>query len=126
MEGLTYDAQTDTLYAVREDKPPLVFRIHPLTSVPDTNVEVWPLELDGLDDLSDLFFDSSTGWLWLLSDESRRAAAFDDQGRRVAERRLKQGHLGLLENIKKAEGITRDRHGRWRICSEPNQIYCFV
>ena len=126
LEGLTYDGETDTLFAVREDKPPTVFRIQPLMTDRERRITDWPLDLHGLDDLSDLFFDSSTGWLWLLSHESRRAAAFDSKSRRVAEWSLKKGHHGLLEDVKQAEGITRDRKGRWLICSEPNRIYCFV
>jgi uncharacterized protein YjiK len=126
LEGLTYDCETDTLFAVREDKPPTVFRIQPLISDHDCQVDEWPLDLHGLHDLSDLYFDPSTGWLWLLSHESRRAAAFDSKSRRVAEWSLEEGDHGLPEDVKQAEGITRDRKGRWLICSEPNQIYSFV
>ena len=126
LEGLTYDAETDTLFAVREDKPPTVFRVQPLTADHGRRITDWPLDLHGLDDLSDLFFDSCTGWLWLLSHESRKAVAFDSKSRRVAEWSLEKGHHGLPEDVKQAEGITRDRKGRWLICSEPNRIYCFV
>jgi uncharacterized protein YjiK len=62
----------------------------------------------------------------LLSHESRKAAAFDSKGRRVAEWSLVKGAHGLPEDVKQAEGITRDRQGRWLICSEPNRIYRFV
>ncbi len=126
LEGITYDGETDTLFAVREDKPPTVFRIQPLMTDHGRQVTEWPLDLHGLDDLSDLFFDSSTGWLWLLSHESRGAVAFDSKSRRVAELRLEQGHHGLPEDVRQAEGITRDRNGRLLICSEPNRIYCFI
>ncbi len=126
LEGLAYDSGTDTLFTVREDKPPAVFRIRPLMTDLDRQITNLPLDLHGLDDLSDLFFDSSTGWLWLLSHESRRAAAFDSRRCRVAEWSLEKGHHGLPEDVKQAEGITRDRQGRWLICSEPNRIYCFV
>lgn len=126
LEGLTYDSETDTLFAVREDKPPTVFRVHPLMTDHDRQITDRPLDLHGLDDLSDLFFDLSTGWLWLLSHESRRAVAFDSKSRRVAEWSLDKGDHGLPEDVKQAEGITRDRKGRWLICSEPNRIYCFV
>ena len=123
LEGVSYDAQTDTLFAVREDKPPAVFRIHPLRVRERRQTCEWPLDLDGMDDLSDTYFDPSTQWLWLLSHESQVAAAFDSQGTRVTEVVLKQGCHGLPEDVLQAEGIVRDRHGALYICSEPNQIY---
>ncbi len=111
---------------MREDKPPTVFRVQPLMTDHERQITDRPLDLHGLDDLSDLFFDSSSAWLWLLSHESRKAVAFDSKNRRVAEWNLAKGNLGLSENVKQAEGITRDRKGRWLICSEPNRIYSFV
>ncbi len=124
LEGVSYDAQTDTLFAIREDKPPAVYRVQPLQSQGRSTNE-WSLDLDGLDDLSDTFFDSSTGWLWLLSHESQLAAAFDSHGVRATEVTLKKGRHGLHEDIEQAEGIVRDRQGTLYICSEPNQIYRF-
>lgn len=123
LEGVGYDAETDTLYAIREDKPPAVYRIHPLLAKGRSKTIEWSLNLDGLDDLSDTFFDPSTGWLWLLSHESQMAAAFDSQGARVNEVVLKEGHHGLPEDVEQAEGIVRDRQGTLFICSEPNRIY---
>jgi len=125
LEGVSYDAKTDTLFAVREDKPPAVYRIHPLLTKGRSKTSEWSLDLDGFDDLSDTFFDASTGWLWLLSHESQVAAAFDSEGVRVTEVELKKGHHGLPKDIKQAEGIVRDREGTLFICSEPNRIYRF-
>ena len=124
LEGVSYDAKTDTLFTVREGKPPAVFRVRPLQSK-GRKTSHWPLDLDGLDDLSDTYFDSATGWLWLLSHESQLAAAFDAEGVRVTEVVLQKGHHGLHEDIEQAEGIVRDRQGTLYICSEPNQIYRF-
>jgi uncharacterized protein YjiK len=126
LEGLAYDSGTDTLFAVREGDPRTVFRIQPLLANHERQIRQRPLDWRGLEDLSDLFFDESSGWLWLLSHESRRAVAFDSKGSRVAEWSLKEGQLGLPEDVQQAEGITRDRNGRWLICSEPNRIYRFV
>jgi uncharacterized protein YjiK len=125
LEGVSYDPQSDTLFAVREDKPPAVYQIHPLLTEGRATTREWSLDLEGLDDLSDTFFDASTGWLWLLSHESQVAAAFDAQGARVTEVLLKNGHHGLPEDVEQAEGIVRDRDGMLYICSEPNQIFCF-
>lgn len=125
LEGVSYDVQTDTLFAVREDKPPAVYRIHPLLDKGRSKTIECSLNFDGLDDLSDIFFDPATGWLWLLSHESQLAAAFDSQGLRVTEVVLKEGHHGLREDVKQAEGIVRDRQGTLYICSKPNKIYRF-
>lgn len=125
LEGVSYDAASDTLFAVREDKPPAVYRVQPVLAKGPLAIQEWPLDLEGLDDLSDTFFDASTGWLWLLSHESRMAAAFDPQGSRVAAMMLKKGRHGLNENVEQAEGIVRDRQGTLFICSEPNQVYRF-
>jgi uncharacterized protein YjiK len=125
LEGVSYDRSTDTLFAVREDHPPTVYRIQRLLTGETSSATPWSLDLEGLDDLSDVFFDPSTGWLWLLSHESQTVAAFDSRGARAAEMCLKKGHHGLLEDVEQAEGIVRDRHGSLLICSEPNLIYRF-
>ena len=125
LEGISYDVARDTLFAVREDKPPTVYRFQPLLTQGPSKTSKWSLDLHGFDDLSDVYFDPRTAWLWLLSHESQAAAAFDSQGVRVAEMSLKKGCHGLPEDILQAEGIVRDRHGRLLICSEPNRIYAF-
>lgn len=125
LEGVSYDPATDTLFTVREGKPPTVFRVHPLQDNKRRKTVEWSLDLEGFDDLSDIFFDPATGWLWLVSHESQIAAAFDPQGVRVTEVILKKGHHGLQEDVEQAEGIVRDQQGMLYICSEPNHIYRF-
>ncbi len=125
LEGVSYDAKSDTMYAVREDKPPTVFRVQPLFGTSPRDTRDWPLDLDDFDDLSDSFFDPSSGWLWLLSHESRLAAAFDSAGVRVLTIELKKGRHGLPEDVEQAEGIARDRDGTLFVCSEPNRVYRF-
>jgi uncharacterized protein YjiK len=125
LEGISYDGKTDTLFAVREGKPPAVYRIRPILTGGRSKTTKWPLELDGFKDLSDTFFDPSTRWLWLLSHESQIAVAFDSEGARVTVVDLTKGHHGLDEDIKQAEGIARDHQGTLFICSEPNLIYRF-
>jgi uncharacterized protein YjiK len=125
LEGISYDAKTDTLYAVREDKPPEVFRVHPVLGGGPAVTKSWPLDLEDFDDLSDTYFDPRTGWLWLLSHESQAAAAFDANGSRVVVIELKKGRHGLPEDVVQAEGIAIDGSGTIFICSEPNRIYRF-
>lgn len=125
LEGVTYHRADDALFAVREDKPPTVFRIEPLLGEEESMITELPLDLDGLDDLSDAFFDATTNLLWLLSHESRLAIAYDEAGQASAALRLEQGRHNLPEDVKQAEGIVRDRRGRLLVCSEPNDVYCF-
>jgi uncharacterized protein YjiK len=125
LEGISYDAATDTLFAVREDKPPAVYRVAPILENPAPNIAKCSLDLDGLDDLSDVFFDARAECLWLVSHESKAAVAFDAQGRRLVEISLRQGRHGLPEDVPQAEGIARDSRGRLLIASEPNRIYRF-
>ncbi len=125
LEGVTYDAATDTLYTAREDEPPSVFRLHPFLGNGGPNVEELALDLSGLRDLSDLYFDPAGPWLWALSDESCAALVFDEEGERVAELSFANGSLGLPEKIPQAEGITRDLAGRLYICTEPDTVYRF-
>jgi uncharacterized protein YjiK len=125
LEGVSYNATTDTLYAVREGKPPTVFRIQPVLNGDSSKTSPWSIDLNGIDDLSDTFFDSSTGWLWLVSHESQIAVAIDTNGERVTEVILKKGYHGLDSDVEQAEGIVRDTNGTLFICSEPNQIYRF-
>jgi uncharacterized protein YjiK len=125
LEGVSYDPKTDTLFTVREGKPPAVFRVQPVRDQERSRTEEWPLDLDDFNDLSDTFFDAATRWLWLLSHESQFAAAFDSEGLRVTELQLRKGHHGLPEDVIQAEGIARDRQGTLYICSEPNHVYRF-
>lgn len=125
LEGISYDAATDTLFAIREDKPPTLYRIQPLLGGECSAALEVPLDLAGFDDLSDTYFDPTTGQLWLVSHESQVAAAYDAQGNRLLELVLKAGHHGLPEDVEQAEGIVLDREGTLYICSEPNRIYRF-
>lgn len=125
LEGVSYDAKTDTLYTIREGKPPTVFCVQPVMDQENAVTREWALDISGFDDLSDAFFEASTGWLWLVSHESQTAAAFDPDGAIAAEVVLKKGHHGLHENVKQAEGIVRDHEGVLYICSEPNYVYRF-
>ncbi len=125
VEGVSYDAATDTLFVVREDRPPTVFRLRPLLGDGEPKLEALRLDLSGLDDLSDLYFDPSGPWLWVLSDDSSAAVVFSEAGERTAELSFAKGSLGLPERIPQAEGITRDAQGRLYICTEPDTVYRF-
>ena len=125
LEGASYDALSDALYVAREAKPLSVSRVTPFLREGALEVEDLDLDLSGLRDLSDLYFDPTGPWLWALSDESRAVVVFDADGGRLAELALEKGGLGLPDAIPQAEGITRDGQGRLFICSEPNLVYRF-
>ena len=125
LEGASYDASSNALYTAREAEPLSVFRMRPFLGEGALEIEELDLDLSGLRDLSDLYFDPSGPWLWVLSDESRATVVFDADGGRVAELSFESGSLGLTEAIPQAEGITRDDQGRLFVCSEPNFVYQF-
>lgn len=125
LEGASYDACADALYTAREAEPLSVFRMRPFLGEGELEVEELELDFSGLRDLSDLYFDPSESWLWVLSDESRAAVVFDADGGRIAELSFERESLGLPEAIPQAEGVTRDGQGRLFICSEPNLVYQF-
>ncbi len=125
LEGVSYDAQTDTLYVAREGKPVTVFRLHPFLGRGKPKVKALALDLSALRDLSDLYFDPTGPWLWALSDESRAILVFNMHAERIAEFSLEKGSLGLPESIPQAEGITRDSLGRLYVCTEPDTVYRF-
>lgn len=126
LEGASYDASSDALYVAREAEPLTVFRVWPFLGEGELELEELELDLSGLRDLSDLYYDSTGPWLWVLSHESRAAEVFDEAGQSVAELSLERGSLGLPETIPQAEGVTRDDQGRLYICSEPNMVYRFI
>ena len=124
IEGITYDAATDTLHVGRE-YPTTVFQVHPFLGRGGRSIKETELNLSEIDDLSDIFFDPSGPWLWTLSHESKRALVFDDSGNCVGELSFKKGGSGLKKTVKQAEGIVRDSRGRLFICSEPDLVYRF-
>ena len=125
LEGATYDAESDTLFTAREAEPRSVFRVCPFLGDGETEALEMALDLMGLRDLSDLYFDPMGPWLWVLSDESRAALVFDELGAPVAKLSFERGSMGLPKAIPQAEGVTRDGLGRLFICSEPNVVYRF-
>lgn len=124
IEGVTYDAATDTLHVGREH-PPTIFQVRPFLNRGRRCIEETGLDLSTLDDLSDIFFDPEGPWLWALSHESKRALIFDQTGKRVGKLPLKKGRRSLRKTVKQAEGIVRDARGRLFVCSEPNLVYRF-
>jgi uncharacterized protein YjiK len=65
IEGVTYNPNNQTIYFVNEKNPGKLFKT-------DINFNITSiLDLTFANDYSDLFYESQTNILWILSDESR-------------------------------------------------------
>ena len=76
-------------------------------------------------DLSSLHYDSRTGHLLALSDESRLVVEVDAKGEPISSLSLLPGQQGLKDSAPQAEGITMDENGTLYLTSEPNLFYRF-
>ncbi len=129
LEGVTVDYEKQTIYAVRERDPMRLISVKGiLDKKPGINVEFPPgIDVGDLymDDLSGLHFDSGTGHLLILSDESKMLAEVDLQGNKISYMDLDVGFNNLKYAIPQAEGVTLDADNNLYIISEPNLIYRF-
>jgi len=76
-------------------------------------------------DLSSLHYDTSTGHLLALSDESKMIVEMDANGKPVSSFSLRGGNQGLAKDVPQAEGMTMDDQGNLYVISEPNLFYAF-
>ena len=76
-------------------------------------------------DLSSLQYDSASGHLLALSDESRLVLELDSHGRPISSLSLLAGQHGLQRSVPQAEGIALDDAGNLYLVSEPNLFYLF-
>ncbi len=128
LEGVSYDAGSDTLYVVKEAEPKEVYVVEGASSeepVVYASKELREAVAD-LKDVSDVHYHASEKLLYLLSDRSRAIVRCTLAGEIVDTLSLEKDHLGLPESISDAEGITTDADGNLYICSEPRQIHVFV
>lgn len=129
LEGLTYDPRNEDFYAVREKRPRRIYRFS-LAEAPELARLTHPWDAqrygNGLRDLSAIHFDSASGRLLLLSDESKGLLEVDGRGQVLSRMRLLAGEHGLPHDIPQAEGVTMDKHKTLFICSEPNLLYIFA
>ena len=132
-EGLAYDPREKRLFVAKERDPVRIFEVrgfpHEDTGRP-LAVEVLndPVRDRGLfvHDLSSLDFDSGSGNLLALSDESRLLLELDRNGRPISSLSLRGGsRSGLKRSVPQAEGVATDDQGNIYLVSEPNLFFLF-
>jgi uncharacterized protein YjiK len=131
LEGVAIDAAGKKFYCVKEKYPRKLYVFPAPTSRKDEVRAKHPWSIDGerqggVDDLSGMYFDTRSGHLLILSDESAAVVEYTSEGKEVARLSLQAGSAGLSGRVPKAEGITMDGEGRLYICSEPNLLYIFA
>jgi len=131
-EGIACDIENGNIYVAKERRPRKIIKISGIKFEPlELNrIEIsnlWDTEPTGLKmrDFSGLHFDTATGHLLILSDESRVLAEITPRGVKVGILNLGKGDAGLSAGIPKPEGVTMDRNGTIFIASEPNLLYTF-
>ncbi len=88
IEGITYQAGSNTFYAVREKTPLAVYRVVDLGGTNSATTVAFDAaaQLGALcTDLSDVQYDAGTGHLLILSDESRLIMECDVEGNVIGE-----------------------------------------
>jgi len=131
-EGLAYDPKEQRLFVAKEKDPVRIFEINGfLTASPDQPIDI-DVHVNAqrdrdlfVTDLSSLHYDTSTGHLLALSDESKMIVEMDANGKPVNSFSLRGGNQGLAKDVPQAEGMTMDDQGNLYVISEPNLFYAF-
>lgn len=131
-EGLAYDHEGQRLFVAKERNPVRIYEVQgfPLldssqtlslniTDNPDRDASLF------VRDLSSLQFDTATGHLLALSDESHLVVEIDTRGRPLSTLSLLRGQQGLKATVPQAEGVAMDDQGTLYLISEPNLFYVF-
>lgn len=132
-EGVTYDPEGDRLFAIKERDPRQLFEVSGvLRSIDQSRLQIkvvdrqdWVTQSVSARDLSDGYYDSRTGHLLLLSDQSQSITELDRDGRFVSVRSLRGGFSDLRHSAPQPEGMTMDHDGNLYVVSEPNLFYKF-
>ncbi|AEF24241.1 SdiA-regulated domain-containing protein [Pseudomonas fulva] len=131
-EGLAYDLVGKRLFVAKERDPLRIYEVKGFPnldpSVPSSVQISENLKRDAaifVRDLSSLHYDSRTGHLLALSDESRLVVELDQDGKPISSLSLLPGQHGLKKSVPQAEGITMDDQGVLYLTSEPNLFYVF-
>ncbi|TWI52280.1 uncharacterized protein YjiK [Pseudomonas duriflava] len=131
-EGLAYDYQHKRLFVAKEMDPVQIYEIDGFAGThPEQPMEIrlyTDTQRDSgllVKDLSSLAFDSDSGHLLALSDESKKVIELDKESLPVGSMSLEAGEHGLNLDVPQAEGMTLDDQGRLYVISEPNLFYRF-
>lgn len=131
-EGLAYDLKGQRLFVAKERDPMRIYEVQGFPNLDPATPNPVQIRDDRkrdagifVRDLSSLHYDSLTGHLLALSDESRLVVELDEAGKPISSLSLLQGQQGLKKSVPQAEGITMDDQGVLYMTSEPNLFYVF-
>lgn len=131
-EGLAYDPVGQRLFVAKERDPLRIYEIQGFPHVARdehfaVHVRDDPQRDAGLfiRDISSLDFDTRSGHLLVLSDESRLILELDAERRPISSLSLTRGAHGLRQAVPQAEGLATDGQGTLYLISEPNLFYVF-
>ncbi|HHT9117551.1 MAG TPA: SdiA-regulated domain-containing protein [Candidatus Hypogeohydataceae bacterium YC38] len=111
IEGVSLDPKSGNIFVVNEKKPKMVMELKEDGTVLNS------FEVKDADDLSDIYYDATTGNLLVLSHESRKVMEFTRKGKLVSSFSIEAS---------KAEGITRDASGfLYIICEKGQKLYIY-
>ena len=108
LEGISIDNDYN-LYLVNEKLPRYLLTIR-------NNVEVDRSEINIVDDLSDVCYDSSLDCLWIISDESKKIIKLSKSGSIISE---------WLLPFSKGEGITFAQDKMYIVRDSDSKLYVF-
>lgn len=131
-EGVTYDAATDRLFAIKERDPRQLYSVKGMLrsiqgplNLTVTDLTPWVERSRYASDLSDGYYDPRTGHLLLLSDQAKNIVELDHEGNFVSIFSLRSYLGDLQRDAPQAEGLTLDNDGNLYVVSEPNLFYRF-
>ncbi|MFI8737814.1 SdiA-regulated domain-containing protein [Ectopseudomonas toyotomiensis] len=131
-EGLAYDAKNQRLLVAKERDPVGIFEVLGFPHVDESKPLALQVNTDPkrdarlfVRDLSSLDFDTATGHLLALSDESRLVIELNAEGKPISTLSLLRGQHGLQRSVPQAEGVATDDDGNLYLISEPNLFYVF-
>lgn len=131
-EGLAYDARNQRLLVAKERDPVRIFEVLGFPHVDESKPLALQVNTDPkrdarlfVRDLSSLDFDTATGHLLALSDESRLVIELNTEGKPISTLSLLRGQHGLQRSVPQAEGVATDDDGNLYLISEPNLFYVF-
>jgi len=129
LEGIAYDSANTRFFIVKEKQPQQLYQVLFPNGLTGSYQVSTPWNIgNGLADMIDLtgaYYDSGTGHLWILSNQSSCLVEFSLDGKEITRQSFRAGHAGLSETIPQAEGVSMDANGNLYICSEPNLFYVF-
>lgn len=131
-EGVGYDEDKDRLFVVKERDPRMMYEIQGAKASLEGNLGLRIIDrTDWIErsvfgtDLSSLDFDSSTGHLLILSDESKLLVEVNGDGQFVSFRTFRGTFGDVGRTLPQPEGVALDRDGNLYVVSEPNLFYVF-